>query len=83
MRLRYTLMALICSCSLYAQQPLSIGDPVPDVQLDKWVNHSPSMATLSGFKGKIVIIDFWATWCTACLHAFDKLDSLQTLFLTN
>ena len=73
-------MALICSCSLCAQQPLSIGDPVPDVQLDKLVNHSPSMATLSDFKGKLVIIDFWATWCTACLHAFDKLDSLQTLF---
>lgn len=80
MHLRYTLMALIGSCSLFAQKPLSVGDPVPDVRLVNFFNHSTSSVKLSDFKGKLVIIDFWATWCSSCLHAFGKLDSLQSEF---
>jgi len=28
----------------------------------------------------LVILDFWAIWCTSCLHSFPKLDSLQKQF---
>jgi thiol-disulfide isomerase/thioredoxin len=29
------------------------------------------------FNGKLMILDFWATWCGACISKFPKLDSLQ------
>jgi thiol-disulfide isomerase/thioredoxin len=32
---------------------------------------------LSDFKGKIVLINFWATWCTACLAEIPDLIALQ------
>jgi thiol-disulfide isomerase/thioredoxin len=81
MRFCITIIALLCSCtSLLAQKPLHIGDQVPDVQFDKLINHSAPTASLSDFKGRLVIIDFWATWCSSCLHAFGKLDSLQAVF---
>lgn len=68
MRLRYTILAFICSCSsVLAQRPLSIGDTVPDLLFDNLLNHSAPTVRLSGFRGKLVILDFWATWCTACL----------------
>lgn len=57
--------------------PLKIGDKVPDIPFGKMYNYSNKPAKLSDFKGKLVILDFWATWCGGCLHSFPKLDSLQ------
>ncbi|MEJ8841891.1 thioredoxin domain-containing protein [Lacibacter sp. H375] len=31
-------------------------------------------------KNQLIILDFFATWCTSCAKAFPKLDSLQTQF---
>lgn len=32
---------------------------------------------LSDFKGKLIILDFWGTWCSSCLARFPKLKLLQ------
>lgn len=63
-------------------QPLSIGDPVPDIAFSL-VNYPSASARLSSFKGKYIILDFWATWCSSCLHNFPKLDSLQQEYKDN
>ena len=34
--------------------------------------------TLSDFKGKVVLVDFWETWCSPCLAVFPAMDSLKT-----
>ncbi len=36
--------------------------------------------TLAEHKGKFLILDFWATWCSSCLSRFPHLDSLQRQF---
>ena len=40
-------------------------------------NHSFDPASLDG---KIVVLDFWATWCAPCLAAFPALKALQDRF---
>ncbi|MBN8876921.1 MAG: redoxin domain-containing protein [Sphingobacteriales bacterium] len=61
-------------------RPLTIGDTVPDIEFTNLINHSFKTARLSDFKGKLVILDFWATWCFPCIELFPELDSLQTQF---
>ena len=60
--------------------PLSIGDKVPDLVFHQMLNYKDSIARLSDFKGKLVILDFWSTLCGSCLATFPKLDSLQQKF---
>ncbi|PKU26664.1 TlpA family protein disulfide reductase [Telmatospirillum siberiense] len=32
---------------------------------------------LEAFKGKVVVLDYWATWCAPCRAEFPQLDKLQ------
>jgi thiol-disulfide isomerase/thioredoxin len=36
-------------------------------------DYQGNVVTLDQFKGKIVMIDFWETWCTPCLKAFPSM----------
>lgn len=67
----------------YAQETptgLSIGDTVPDIHLNHIINYPDGEAKLSDFHGKLLILDFWATWCAPCIAMMPKTDSLQRVF---
>lgn len=53
-----------------------IGDVLPDVHF-KVINSQKNIAKLSDYKGKIVILDFWSTWCTVCMDLFPHMEALQ------
>lgn len=53
---------------------LKIGDPAPPLLVGEWVKGEP----VKEFeKGKIYVLDFWATWCEPCIEAIPKLNKLQ------
>lgn len=84
--------ALLSSSRIYGQgisQPifatdvseLSIGDELPDLLIEKVFSGGEAMPQrLHHFNDRLLIIDFWSTYCVGCIRSFPKLDSLQRLF---
>lgn len=57
--------------------PFDIGDRIPDLPLTHMINYKDSVAKLSSFSNKLIILDFWAVHCGPCVAMFPKEDSLQ------
>lgn len=70
---------LFTSIFSYAQAPKP-GDRLPNLEFKPLTNYEHSEAKLSDFKGKVLILDFWATWCAPCVAMIPKMDSLQQAF---
>jgi thiol-disulfide isomerase/thioredoxin len=51
--------------------------PLPDLEIQ---NADDKPMKLSDFKGKVILLNFWATWCTPCVKEMPSLDRLQAAF---
>jgi cytochrome c biogenesis protein CcmG/thiol:disulfide interchange protein DsbE len=57
-------------------RPPRIGTAAPDFS----VQDSDRKVTLSQFRGNIVVLNFWATWCAPCVEEMPSLMQLQQRF---
>lgn len=72
---------LLLSISTIKAQGLQVGNRCPDIEIKRILNYTSDRARLSDFIGtKALLIDFWFSYCTACLESFPKLDSIQKEF---
>ncbi len=55
-------------------KPLKAPKPLPDVEIQ---DTSDRALHLSGFRGRALLLNFWATWCAPCVKEMPSLDRLQ------
>jgi len=61
----------------HGSKPSSIGKAAPDFT----ITDSDRSVTLSQLRGKIVVLNFWATWCPPCLEEMPSLVQMQKQML--
>ncbi len=69
------------SCSQKAQNPRELSEEEARIeavlQRATFQTMEGKEVYLSDFAGKVVMIDFWETWCGPCLMVFPAMDSLR------
>jgi cytochrome c biogenesis protein CcmG/thiol:disulfide interchange protein DsbE len=80
-RLRTALV--ICSLAVLApaepadsKEPVLVGKAAPDFQV---ITLDGKTLTLADFKDQVLVINFWATWCTPCKRELPLLDRYYQL----
>ncbi|MDR3457284.1 MAG: TlpA disulfide reductase family protein [Verrucomicrobiae bacterium] len=65
------LAALLAGAWLTAGAALKVGDTLPELASYSLEGKLPDT------RGKVVIVDFWASWCLPCAESFPVMDELQ------
>jgi cytochrome c biogenesis protein CcmG, thiol:disulfide interchange protein DsbE len=81
-RLKMILMLplMVILVSVGCGEGASSRRPAPDFLLEEI---SGAKISLSNLKGKVIIVDFWATWCPPCLMSIPELVGLQEKYRQN
>jgi cytochrome c biogenesis protein CcmG/thiol:disulfide interchange protein DsbE len=59
-----------------------VGNPAPEFSV-KAVTGGSGTVSLKSLRGKVVLVDFWGTFCEPCKKSFPKLQSLESKYQGN
>lgn len=85
-KLKFTVcitLVMLMASQVKGQQikEIHIGDQVPNVQLSGFYNDTTKVTNLKDlYKNKLLLLDFWGSWCGACITEFPKLIELKKKF---
>lgn len=74
---KHFLLAVLLTVSALSKAQLKIGDAVPEIELP---DTKDSVIRLSSMQGKVVLIDFWASWCAPCRAANPYIQKLYSKY---
>ncbi len=84
--MKYIILFMLLAFMAKAQEPikaLRVGDKLPETfwqqQHTIYSGGQTFKQTLAPYKGKLLLLDFWATWCGTCIKKFPQLDTLNQL----
>ena len=68
----FAMATLLAGTAVTAPAVLIVGDAMPDLAGFKLEGKLPD-----ALKGKVLIVDFWASWCGPCKESFPAMNALQ------
>jgi peroxiredoxin len=80
--LRYAIGLLMCTfvyvifVALH-ERIIEVGDAAPDFSVTA---DNGRTVSLNSFGGKVLVLNFWATWCATCMEELPSLDQFQRDF---
>lgn len=72
---RAVLLALVPAVAA-AQKP-AVGTPAPAIAAEAWLNWDGDPPTLESLSGRVVLLEFWGTWCAPCVRAMPGVQRLH------
>jgi len=54
-----------------------LGSEAPEISVKEWLVGEPT--SLAELRGRVVLLEFWATWCKPCQEMFPKLNELHQI----
>ncbi len=59
-------------------KPLALGTPAPEWESGAWSDGRSR--ELADYRGTVVVLNFWGTWCAPCLGELPSLDKLRARY---
>ena len=80
--MRFLIIFIFLITNSFADEVTNIKNLVINKELKKYegltfFNAKNEQLNLKEFKGNLIILNFWATWCAPCKEEMPSLDSLQ------
>lgn len=70
--------SLLMAVSVAYGGEVRIGQAAPEISAQGWINSKP--LSLAKLRGKVVVVEFWATWCPPCRQTIPHLNRLHNAY---
>ncbi|MFK8026817.1 MAG: TlpA family protein disulfide reductase [Gammaproteobacteria bacterium] len=76
--IQVSVLSFICTFATQFAYSASVGDDAPSFRA-RSLDGSETISK-ADLAGKVVFVDFWASWCPPCLKSLPEFENLQTSF---
>ncbi len=77
MKLAFLIILITVKSASLAQTGYGVNDMTGDFQVNKILNSPVASSSFQNLKDRMLIVDFFGTWCLPCVRALPKLSALQ------
>ena len=81
--MRFLIIFIFLASNVFADEAIGLKNIVIHKDLKKYdslvfLDQKNNQLDLKDFRGKLILLNFWATWCAPCKEEMPSLDKLQS-----